>query len=330
MDTLSLSMLPLASNTLKNAKLVKNPRMETTVELFSDPLTGSLQVMPDKLSEHIATNPRDQEIINSLSNLHSFDVYSLRTSLKKLGIEVANAENLELSEGIKNALSIYSLQFTRPLIEQIFGGGRFDLNDPENFQKIFKDPDVARVRENLAIMAQKTGLAMQDIPKFLEEYNEVFVSVAYYRHSFENIRDHIDRFLFWMRDLKTHRDVTSSPKTLAHCKKTEETLRFLSGSIQERLARFQYNFEMFWKEINRASFDRMRHDIEQNHSSMGAVLCGLVVKMNDWAEEFPTNEAGGPTARSKYIITEFEPGLDRLRDMEADARKKLGMSAIKI
>src|SRR5262245_16660330 len=85
-DTLSLSVMPLASQTLKNAKLVKNSRLETAVELYNDPVAGSLQIYPAEVADQIAASPRDQEIINQLAGLHSYDVYSLRTSLSKLGI----------------------------------------------------------------------------------------------------------------------------------------------------------------------------------------------------------------------------------------------------
>src|SRR4051812_33031050 len=90
-DTLPLSSIPLTSNALKNAKLVKNARMETAVELHSDPISGSLQISPNTIGDFMETTPQDQAIIESLASLHSFDVYSLRTNLKKLGVEVVDA-----------------------------------------------------------------------------------------------------------------------------------------------------------------------------------------------------------------------------------------------
>ena len=36
MDELPLSIIPLSSNTFKNAKLLKNTRMETVLELYND------------------------------------------------------------------------------------------------------------------------------------------------------------------------------------------------------------------------------------------------------------------------------------------------------
>jgi hypothetical protein len=303
--------------------------METAVELYNDPIAGSLQIYPEDIADQIAAPSRDQEIINQLAGLHSYDVYSLRASLKKLGIEVAETEQLDLSKDMKVALADTTVQFTRPLIEKIFGAGQASATDAQALQKIFRDPDVSRVRENLKTMQQATGIPLEDIPKFLEEYSDVFLSVAYYKFSFDNIGKDVDRFLLWIKDLQAHRDVSSTPQTAAHCKKVEDTMRFLISSIRERLMRFQVSFETFWQKINRDSFKDLRHQIDENHSSMGSILCGLSVKMNGWAKEFPDNNVGGPQKRAKFVVTDMEPGLEKLKTLEAEARKALRLPAMK-
>ena len=325
LDTLSLANIPLASNTLKNAKLIKNSRMETAVELYNDPVAGSLQIYPEDIADQIAASERDQEIINQLSSLNSYDVYSLRSSLKKLGIEVVDEQSLELSDEMKESLKELTLQFTRPLIEKIFGTGQIDVTDAGALKKVFRDPDVSRVRENLKVMTEKTGIPMVEIPKFLEEYSDVFLSVAYYKYSFDNIAAEADRMLAWLKALKESREVTSSAQTAAACKKAEEVMQFTLNSMRERLALFNKNFEMFWTHINKDSFIELREQIESNHSTMGSVLCGLSVKVRNWVNEFPDNNVGGPSTRAKYLITQLSPGIEKLLVMEKDARKKLGM-----
>jgi hypothetical protein len=329
LDTLHLSMIPLSSSTLKNAKLIKNSRMETAVELYNDPIAGSLQIYPDEIADQISASDRDQEIINQLSALHSYDVYSLRNSLKKLGIEIVDPAALELSDQMKESLSVITLEFSRPLIEKIFGTGTAVAGDSKALQKIFRDPDINRVRENLRTMEKNTGIPMAEIPKFLEEYSEVFLSVAYYQHSFEGVAQEMKRFLNWIATFKGHKDVIGSPKTAASCRATEESIHFLALSMDERIRRFQSNFEQFWGNINRESFKKLRAQIEENHASMGPVLCGLVVKMRAWAKIFPDNNVGGPTTRAKFVVTDMEPGLEKLKVLEAEARKKLNMTAVR-
>ncbi len=328
-DALSLAIIPLSSNTLKNAKLIKNSRLQTAVELHNDPISGSLQIRPEDISEALSASESDFEIIRKLSSLHSYDVYSLRSSLKKLGIN-ADPGGLELSGDMKLALKDYARAFTRPLVESIFGSGHEAAVSQEDLQEIFRDPDINRVRQNLKTMTERTGIPMEALPKFIEEYCDVYLSVSYYRFSIDNVSADIDRFLVWIKELRNHKEVASSPQTNLACKRSEDILRFLSSSIQERLDRFQKIFEMFWSDVNKASFDHLRKQIEESHSSMGSVLCGLMVKMRGWTKEFPDNQVGGPSKRAKYAMTELLPGLENLKELENEARRSIGLPAIKL
>ncbi len=329
-DTFPLGSIPLSSSSLKKAKLVKNARMETAVEIHSDPLSGSLQVSPETISDFMSATPEDQIIIDKLASLDSFDVYSLRTNLKKLGVEVDDLDALELSEDMKEGLSIYSLEFISPLVERIFGRDREDLKTPAGLTKIIQDTDINKVKANLQLMADTTGIPLGDIPEFLQDYSDVYLSVAYYRYSFESVGADIERFLFWIDELKTSREVTSNPISMKQCKITEAIMRFLQASIRERLVKFRSSFEMFWIDINRDSFLEMRKQIEENHGTMGGVLCGLVVKMNGWKKEFPNPTSGSPSARLKFVISEMEPGLIKVKNLENEARQSLGLSIIRI
>lgn len=327
-DTLPLSMIPLTSTTLKSARLVKNSRLETQVELMNDPITGSLQIRPEDIAQQFPGSKEDHKIINSLSQLNSYDVYSLRTSLKKLGIEVENSTVLELSESMKDRLDHYAVEFTRPLLRNIFGNGQ--ESDQQSLLKLFRDPDRTLVAQRLKTLAEKTGMPVEDLPKFLEGYNDIFLSVAYYRHSFESAVPDINRFWLWLGDLKSKREVATSPRTMASCKRVEESLRFLSTSIRERLGSFKNSFEVFWDDMNRDSFEKLRKEIEDNHVGMGGVLCGLVVKMRLWSQEFPDNAIGGPATRAGFLLSEMEPGLEHLKEMENEARQRIGLGSVHV
>lgn len=324
-DSLSLSMIPLQSNTLKGARLVKNSRMETAVELHSDPISGSLQIMPEDIADAFAGAERDQQIISQLASLNSYDVYSLRSSLKKIGVQI-DEDTLSLSDNMKETLAAYTLEFTRPLIEQIFGaGGSVDATAPGGLQKIFRDPDIARVRDNLKTMTQKTGIPLEEIPSFLEKYSDVFLSVAYYRYSLQSVQKDLERFLKWIKALQETREVTSNPRTLNSCKKVEDTMKFITASITDRLNRFQKGFEQFWGNISKESFEQLKKQVEENHASMGAVLCGLLVKVRAWAKDFPDDNVGSGAKRAQFVTTELEPGLEKIKILETDARKRLGL-----
>ena len=56
----------------------------------------------------------------------------------------------------------------------------------------------------------------------------------------------------------------------------------------------------------------MRDFIEGMQVKVGSVLCGLTVKMNAWANQFPSPRAGGPGAKSDFLMTEMRPGMNEL------------------
>jgi hypothetical protein len=156
LDKLSLSIIPLSSTALRNARLIKNTRMETTVELMNDPVAGSLQMRPDDIADNLTSSTRDQAIIRALAALNSYDVYSLRNNLKKIGVDVPDEKDLDLSDEMKITLHHYMLAFTRPLVDRIFG---FEVaEENEDINLLLNDPNVARVRENLRIMSALSGL----------------------------------------------------------------------------------------------------------------------------------------------------------------------------
>jgi hypothetical protein len=140
--------------------------------------------------------------------------------------------------------------------------------------------------------------------------------------------EEIDRFVQWTNELQQQRDIKSSPRMMHSCRYTEETVYKLSLSVRERMSRFNKAFHMFWGNINRESFDHLRAQVEDNHDAMGAVLCGLLVKIRNWSYEFPDNSVGSPSKRMTFIMTEMEPGLDKLKFFENEARKALNLAPI--
>ncbi|MDE1152119.1 MAG: hypothetical protein PW788_06220 [Micavibrio sp.] len=326
-DTLPLSIIPLSTSSLKSAKLVKNSRLETALEIHNDPIAGRLQINPADVVKAQVGSAQDKIILERLATLPSYDVYSLRSSLKRLGIPIDETV-LELSDGMKDTLQKYTQEFTHPLILHIFGEEGAGPDTTANILKLFNDTDKTRVALRLKMMSEKTGMSMAEIPAFLADYSDVFLSVAYYRHTFYSVVPDVSRFWLWLNELRNLREDATSPRTLASARKVEESLRFISGSIRERLAIFQKGFDLFWTNISKESFAQLQKEVEENHAGMGAVLCGLVVKMRNWSQAFPDNDIGSPAKRAQYIITEMEPGLEQLKLLENDARGRIGLSVV--
>ncbi len=182
---LPLSIVPIETPALKRALLIKNVRLQSIIEFFSYKETGSGQVEIEDLGgefgwPEIPTHP-DLILLRKLGDLPSYDVFSLRILLRDHGISVNGVEALKLSPAKQSELNEYMTSFSRPLIKEIYGGEDVSIQTFEDVIRLFRDPDLTKAREKLKIMAEKLEIGLEDVPKFLEDYGDIFLSLSYYR-----------------------------------------------------------------------------------------------------------------------------------------------------
>ena len=67
-----------------------------------------------------------------------------------------------------------------------------------------------------------------------------------------------------------------------------------------------------WDNLSAAKFEQVKDYIESTQVKVGTVLCGLTVKMNAWVVRFPNSRAGGPGAKSEFIMTDMRQGLSEI------------------
>jgi hypothetical protein len=182
LHTLPLGLLPLNMPSLLRAKMLKDNHMRTMVEMFTSG-SGASGRMEVEALESVFDNTdefkEDLAILGPMEKLHSFDVYSLRIELRRLGIPIADQAGLQLSEGKAKELTSYMTEFTRPLLSQIYGGGESEIEDMDQLLSMFKSPDKGEAIKNLRMIADKLGIGLMDVPIFLEEYGDVFLLLAY-------------------------------------------------------------------------------------------------------------------------------------------------------
>ena len=110
LHVLPLRILPLASTALQRAKMVKDSRLNSAIEIFSNKATGSGLVYFDDINAATFGMSKqefraDQAMLESLGRLNSFDVYSLRICLRQLKIDVESDAYLDLSNEKKSELA---------------------------------------------------------------------------------------------------------------------------------------------------------------------------------------------------------------------------------
>lgn len=321
---LPLGMLPIRTPGLKRAKLIKNARLEAVVEVFQDRASGSGQVNPDHLGSLFPTHKQELRLdmvqIMKLTRINSFDVYTLRKELRRVGIEVNEAEHLRLSDSKRQQLTGYMKDFTRPLLQQVYGSEDRRISDVSDILQMLANPDREEALRNLRLLSDKLKVKLHEIPDFLEDYGDVFLSLAYFRNCLDGIVPEVQQFMKWAKEAGESELVARDRQIMRMLADVQGKLTSITTSITGRFEAFDRRSRDFWVNISADSFRDVRHQIESHHVTIGGVLCGLAVKMALWRDRFPRGGAG-PQKRVEFIRSEILPGLDHIMAIERSAGK---------
>ena len=306
---LPLNMIPLESAPLKRTRMIKNSHLESVVEMFDDKDTGSGQVSVDDLHQVFShVEGSDVGVLQGLAKLHSYDVYSLRIVLRQQGIVVDDGE-LKLSGDKQQELERFMGDFTRPLLMHVFGGTLTGCSFKEALAT-FHDPDVKKTRRNLQKMAGSLGVSLDELPKFLEEYGDIFLSTSFYRQTLGEIEPSLGDFEASMQEIKGNHQCKGNYTVMDTCQKFQSTLNRLRSVVNSRFATFNRDSREIWQDMDGERFNQFKSTVQSNHTTLGGVLCALSVKMQAWTQEFPNPDVGGPLKRADFIVTDMKQGME--------------------
>ena len=319
LHVLPLRILPLRNEGIAKHKLIKNNQLVGVLEAFSSRESGSGQVPITALPEHFGIkNPvadPDFNMLMRLSTLPSYDVYSLRRSLRTLGIAVNDHSALKLSEEMNRALAGYMARFTMPLLRAIYGEAGQPVDHFEDLLALFRDPDMKKTLHKLKIMAVKLGVPLEQIPRFIEDYGDIFLSLSYYQHCLDRIMPVLEEFQHSVDDMKASYQMRAKPQVVAEATRIQKMLAALLAFVKRVFEDFQARSQDLWRNISAEKFRHVKEVIETAHGTVGGVLCGLTVKMSAWEHRFPHAKAGSPNAKEDFLLTEIRPGLSGLVDL---------------
>jgi hypothetical protein len=315
--------LPLDTPSLNRAKLIKNVRLDSVIELFTDANTGSGQIgiedLPQQFSWDMAEPPSDMTIMRKIGMLPSYDVYSLRISLREMDIAVNDHDALKLSDAMCKELTAYMTDFTRPLIAQIYGGDDVKIESFDDVIKLFRSPDMKTALEKIRIMADKLNIKPEEIPRFMEDYGDIFLSLSYYRRSLDAVEPIITEYLKAMDALKDNYRFKIDQNLGKTMDEMEATINELMAALTGRFENFERGTKHMWDEISADRFRKVEDLISSYHTTIGGVLCSLSVKMDAWARLFPTPSSGGPGKRAEFIMSEMKQGMEKIQKIEDSA-----------
>jgi hypothetical protein len=319
---LPLSIIPLKTPGMRRPRLIKNARFETVIELFRDARSGSGQIDITGLSDFFeASAPsfvEDRVIIEALAEAPSFDVYSLRLTLRSHNLQVDEAEHLRLSPKMQEKLTGYMRAFTRPLVQKVFGDDTRDISSAAQIIDMFREVDRDEALRRIRAISGALGLEIEQIPGFLEDYGDIFLSLSYFKRHLDQIRPDCEALKAWMHEgiveshLRHNRDAMRACETVTA--DIDAAMRFMLTRFQA----FDDTSREFWKDLSRERYGVLRQLIQSHHRSVGGILCGLSVKLERWHADFP-HATGGPNKRVDWLLAEMVPGLEKIRTLERQA-----------
>ncbi|WP_420346684.1 hypothetical protein [Pelagibius sp.] len=293
------------------------------VELFAGTHTGSGQIAPTDLPgifEFDSRNQRDVQLVKILSQLSSYDVYSLRVEMRRLGIEIDEHRHLRLSEPKVRELAPQMRAFTRPLVAAVYGGNQQGGNQQsgqniKDLFALFMEPDAEAARRNLNRLAGKLQIPVTAIPKFLEDYGDVYLSLAYYQWCLDDNMARVSEFLASLGELRRESSVRQDRALMEILKELDAKLRGIIYDVSNILEMFRLRTADMWVDMSAASFHEMEDMIIGYQTKVGGALCAVTVKMDAWARRIPNRRACGPGRQVEFILSDLRHGLQEIRDL---------------
>jgi len=319
---LPIAILPVVHPALRRTRLVKNSSLETMVEMFNigDAGSGHMAVPAAARALGLSETPPhpDLVLLRKVSHLPSFDVYSLRVLLRGCGIQIADDSALRLSRAKMESLNSYMAVFTRPLVAEVFGG-ETAVGGFTDLVGMMRNCPAETVRDRLGALSGKLGIEIGAIPKFLEDYADIFMSLSYYRQCLDIILPLIDDFMKTVTDLRGNYQMKQDPNFMRVLDTMEETINALTANVTGRLESFERSTNDMWRDLTAERFVRIEALIKSLHTSIGGVLCALSVKLYAWQRLFPKSSSTGPMRRAEFIMSDMRQGIDTIRTLEDSA-----------
>lgn len=309
MHALPLAIIPLKTVELRRMRMVKNAQLQSVIESFDDKGRGRKQLPLESLHRvYTEIAAEDVELLQNLTNLYSYDVFGLRVQLRNLGIPVNDEDHLKLSRSKQRDLNAYMKQFTQRLIVEIYGTDD-DILEYGDVIALFQHPDIRMAREKLHVMAKRLGVGLAEVPKFLEDYGDIYLSLAYFRECMDSVQPAIENFEHSVREILADSQLRQDAHLVAVSNRLRDKVRNLNKIADDRFNVFSQSTDDMWENLTADKFDRFKSFVETNHTTIGGVLCALNVKMAAWRDAFPEKSIASVEERAEYILGDFREGF---------------------
>jgi hypothetical protein len=314
LHTLNLSAFDIKYKDLHEARLIKNAFLETVIEFIDEELAadGPIQIRELALKFDDSDVSRDDiKMISSIASLPSFDCYTLKRGITPLKINVIDAGIFELSSCRKASLFDLMSRLTRPLIQYLYTDDNLRVKDTSSLLELIKSTEPLKVKDRLGSVARNLEVSLIKLPNFLQEFSELFLSVAYFESIFRQYNPKLDQFLLWAEDGVKNSNLRNDPNAQREFSHVDERFKQLKGNLDSRFRLLLNITQIDWDNLNSSEFKKIQREILSQQANLAIGLCGLSVKMIEWEKQFPS-AGGSPQQCLDFLSNEASGGLDNL------------------
>jgi hypothetical protein len=161
-------------------------------------------------------------------------------------------------------------------------------------------------------MAGKLAVPLEQLPRFIEDYADIFMSLAYYTHCVDRLSPVMDTFAISLIELKRNFLVRNDSKLVSELDQIERLMRGLTTYVKRTLDSFGTLSDTLWIDLTPAKFSHLRAMVHTTQLTVGSVLCALTVKLSAWQQRFPTSQQARPRTRIDFIMNEMREGLNAI------------------
>ena len=159
-----------------------------------------------------------------------------------------------------------------------------------------------------------------EVPRFLEDYGDTFLSLAYFKQCLDDIVPKVMEFLENLPILQKNYQLQNTHGFVSTCDAIDKKLNNVITSITGRFESFDRHSKDMWNNISAESYREVRRMITEHHATVGGVLCGLSVKIDAWDDRFGSTAADSAMVRkAEFVMGEMQRGLEKIEAIEASA-----------
>ena len=168
----------------------------------------------------------------------------------------------------------------RRLIQEIYGVNSA-IRDFDDVIALFRDLDIQTAMENLRKMAGKLEISLDQIPHFMQDYGDAYMSICYYRHCHELISPQLINFLESVDEILDSAQLQQDRMIVNSCTKTRAAISKMSSLVHSRLHNFDKRAEQVWDNITARRFREFKEQVESQHTTIGEMLCVLTALVSN-------------------------------------------------